>query len=85
VQECGNRAYDEGRFEAARILYLHIKNYGRLASCLVHLSRCAGIVCLLWACLCALYQHVLLAPFCESSRSALLVEACRSLLTPYSV
>jgi hypothetical protein len=39
VQECGNRAYEEARFEAARILYLNVKNFGRLASCLVHLSR----------------------------------------------
>jgi hypothetical protein len=37
--ECGDRSYEEGRFEAARILYLYIKNYGRLASCLVHLGR----------------------------------------------
>lgn len=39
VQECGDRCYEEARYEAARILYLHIKNFGRLASCLVHLTR----------------------------------------------
>ena len=39
IQEGANRSYEEGRYEAARILYLHVKNYGRLASCLVHLHR----------------------------------------------
>ena len=35
IQECGNRSYDEGRFEAARILYLNVKNYGRCASAML--------------------------------------------------
>ena len=33
IQECGNRSFEEERFEAARILYLNVKNFGRLASC----------------------------------------------------
>lgn len=37
AQACGDRAYDEGLYDAARVLFTHIPNYGRLASTLVKL------------------------------------------------
>lgn len=39
VQSVGDRFFDEGLYEAARILFAHIPNYGRLASCLVRLHQ----------------------------------------------
>lgn len=33
------RCFDEGLFEAARLLFAHIPNWGRLASTLVRLHR----------------------------------------------
>ncbi|MEW5307198.1 MAG: hypothetical protein WDW36_009606 [Sanguina aurantia] len=37
LQACGDRAFDEGLYDAARVLFTHIPNYGRLASTLVKL------------------------------------------------
>jgi len=37
----GDRCFDEGNYEAARVLFAFIPNYGRLASTLVRLHRCA--------------------------------------------
>ncbi len=34
----GDRCYGEKLFESARILYTHIKNNAKIASCLVHLK-----------------------------------------------
>ena len=39
LQSVGDRFFDEGLYEAARILFAHIPNYGRLASCLVRLHQ----------------------------------------------
>lgn len=39
LQACGDRLYEEGMYEAARLLFSHIPNYGRLASALVKLGR----------------------------------------------
>jgi len=39
LQSVGDRIFDEGLYEAARILFAHIPNYGRLASCLVRLHQ----------------------------------------------
>lgn len=39
MQSVGDRIFDEGLYEAARILFAHIPNYGRLASCLVRLHQ----------------------------------------------
>ena len=39
VQSVGDRMFDEGLYDAARILFAHIPNYGRLASCLVRLHQ----------------------------------------------
>lgn len=39
LQQVGDRCFDEGLFEAARILFAHIPNWGRLASTLVRLHR----------------------------------------------
>lgn len=39
IQQAGDRCYDEKLYEAARILFLHISNWGRLASTLVKLRR----------------------------------------------
>lgn len=39
LQACGDRLFDEGLFEAARILFQHLPNWGRLASTLVRLTR----------------------------------------------
>lgn len=39
LQACGDRCFDEGLNEPARILFQHIPNYGRLASTLVRLGR----------------------------------------------
>lgn len=36
-----DRCFDEGLFEAARLLFAHIPNWGRLASTLVRLHRYA--------------------------------------------
>lgn len=35
----GDRCFNERLYEAARILYTHIKNNARIASCLVHLKQ----------------------------------------------
>lgn len=37
LQACGDRCYEEGLYEAARVLFAHLPNYGRLASTLVRL------------------------------------------------
>lgn len=39
LQSVGDRAFDEGLFEASRIIFAHIPNWGRLASTLVKLHR----------------------------------------------
>eukprot|EP01025_Chloroclados_australasicus_P037130 TRINITY_DN3781_c1_g3_i1.p1 TRINITY_DN3781_c1_g3~~TRINITY_DN3781_c1_g3_i1.p1 ORF type:complete len:1706 (-),score=246.11 TRINITY_DN3781_c1_g3_i1:418-5535(-) len=39
LQSCGDRCFDQGMFEAARVIYAHISNWGRLASTYVHLGR----------------------------------------------
>lgn len=39
LQSVGDRCFDEGLFEAARLLFAHIPNWGRLASTLVRLHR----------------------------------------------
>lgn len=39
LQTVGDRAFDEGNFEAARIVYMSIPNWGRLASTLVRLHQ----------------------------------------------
>lgn len=39
LQSAGDRCFDEGMFEAARVLYAFIPNWGRLASALVRLHR----------------------------------------------
>ncbi len=39
LQACGDRCYDEGLYEAARVLFAHLPNYGRLASTLVRLRQ----------------------------------------------
>lgn len=39
VAQAADRCFDEGLFEAARALYAHIPNWGRLASALVRLHR----------------------------------------------
>ncbi|KAL1921362.1 uncharacterized protein VTP21DRAFT_11078 [Calcarisporiella thermophila] len=39
IQNVADRCYDERLFEAARILYTNISNWGRLASTLVHLGE----------------------------------------------
>lgn len=37
--EVGDRCYNDKMYEAAKILYNNISNYGRLASTLVHLGE----------------------------------------------
>lgn len=37
LQQCGDRCYDQKLYEAARILFTAIPNWGRLASTLVKL------------------------------------------------
>jgi hypothetical protein len=39
LQSVGDRLFDEGNFEAARVLFAFIPNWGRLASTLVRLHR----------------------------------------------
>lgn len=39
LQQVGDRCFDEGLYEAARLLFAHIPNWGRLASTLVRLHR----------------------------------------------
>mmetsp|Transcript_17321 Transcript_17321/g.52085 ORF Transcript_17321/g.52085 Transcript_17321/m.52085 type:complete len:1674 (-) Transcript_17321:219-5240(-) len=39
LQACGDRCFDEGMYDAARILFQHLPNYARLASTLVKLGR----------------------------------------------
>ncbi|KXZ42859.1 hypothetical protein GPECTOR_114g310 [Gonium pectorale] len=39
LQACGDRCYEEGLYEAARVLFAHLPNYGRLASTLVRLRQ----------------------------------------------
>eukprot|EP00879_Flechtneria_rotunda_P000465 GHRR01000566.1.p1 GENE.GHRR01000566.1~~GHRR01000566.1.p1 ORF type:complete len:1351 (+),score=578.78 GHRR01000566.1:197-4249(+) len=39
LQSVGDRCFDEGMYEAARMLFAHIPNWGRLASTLVRLHR----------------------------------------------
>merc|ERR1712176_964118 len=39
IQQVGDRCYDEGLYEPARILYNNVSNYARLASTLVHLEE----------------------------------------------
>lgn len=39
LQSVGDRCFDEGMYEAARLLFTHIPNWGRLASTLVRLHR----------------------------------------------
>eukprot|EP00049_Salpingoeca_infusionum_P005686 m.95267 g.95267 ORF g.95267 m.95267 type:complete len:1670 (+) comp13054_c0_seq1:74-5083(+) len=39
VQDVGNRCYDEQLWEAARVLYTSVSNFGRLSSTLVHLGQ----------------------------------------------
>lgn len=40
LQSVGDRCFDEGMYEAARVLFAFIPNWGRLASTLVRLHRC---------------------------------------------
>jgi clathrin heavy chain len=39
VQEVGDRCYEGGMYEAAKILFSNVSNFGRLASTLVHLGQ----------------------------------------------
>uniref|UniRef100_A0A7S0V4E8 Clathrin heavy chain n=1 Tax=Polytomella parva TaxID=51329 RepID=A0A7S0V4E8_9CHLO len=39
LQSCGDRCFDEGLYESARVLFQYIPNYGRLASTLVRLKK----------------------------------------------
>ena len=39
LQSVGDRVFDEGLFEAARAIFAHIPNWGRLASTLVRLHQ----------------------------------------------
>lgn len=39
LQACGDRCFEEGMYEPARILFQHIPNWGRMASTLVRLGR----------------------------------------------
>ncbi len=39
LQSVGDRVFDEGMFEAARAIFAHIPNWGRLASTLVRLHQ----------------------------------------------
>lgn len=39
LQACGDRCYDEGLYDAARVLFAHLPNWGRLASTLVRLRK----------------------------------------------
>eukprot|EP01114_Cavostelium_apophysatum_P018457 TRINITY_DN570_c0_g1_i1.p1 TRINITY_DN570_c0_g1~~TRINITY_DN570_c0_g1_i1.p1 ORF type:complete len:1701 (-),score=654.78 TRINITY_DN570_c0_g1_i1:153-5255(-) len=44
ILDTGDRCYDEGLYEAAKILYLHIQNYAKLASALVRLGDFNGAI-----------------------------------------
>ncbi len=37
--QVGDRCYDQGMYEAAKLLYNNVSNFGRLASTLVHLGE----------------------------------------------
>jgi clathrin heavy chain len=39
IQVVGDKCYDEGLYEAAKILFLSVSNWARLASTLVHLGE----------------------------------------------
>lgn len=39
VEDIGNRVFDEGLFDAARILFEWVKNYAKLALCYIHLEQ----------------------------------------------
>ncbi|XP_016099575.1 clathrin heavy chain 1-like [Sinocyclocheilus grahami] len=39
IQQAGERCYEEGMFEAARLLFNNVSNFARLASTLVHLGE----------------------------------------------
>ncbi|KTG44152.1 hypothetical protein cypCar_00026477, partial [Cyprinus carpio] len=39
IQQVGERCYEEGMFEAARLLFNNVSNFARLASTLVHLGE----------------------------------------------
>jgi clathrin heavy chain len=39
IQVVGDKCYDEGLFEAAKILFISVSNWARLASTLVHLGE----------------------------------------------
>uniref|UniRef100_A0A669CGE0 Clathrin, heavy chain a (Hc) n=2 Tax=Oreochromis TaxID=8139 RepID=A0A669CGE0_ORENI len=39
IQQVGDRCYDEKMYEAAKLLYNNVSNFGRLASTLVHLGE----------------------------------------------
>lgn len=39
VLQVGDRCYDEKMYEAAKLLYNNVSNFGRLASTLVHLGE----------------------------------------------
>ncbi|KAL7828573.1 hypothetical protein SRHO_G00322070 [Serrasalmus rhombeus] len=39
IQQVGDRCYEEGMFEAARLLFNNVSNFARLASTLVHLGE----------------------------------------------
>lgn len=38
-QQVGDRCYDDKMYEAAKLLYNNVSNFGRLASTLVHLGE----------------------------------------------
>lgn len=39
MPQVGDRCYDEKMYEAAKLLYNNVSNFGRLASTLVHLGE----------------------------------------------
>ncbi|KPP70923.1 clathrin heavy chain 1-like, partial [Scleropages formosus] len=45
IQQVGDRCYDEKMYEAAKLLYNNVSNFGRLASTLVHLGEYQAAVC----------------------------------------
>ena len=50
LQSVGDRCFDEGMYEAARVLFAFLPNWGRLASTLVRLHRCVAAARVLRAC-----------------------------------
>lgn len=44
IQSIGDRCYDQGLYEAAKLLFNNISNFGRLASCLVKLNQYSAAV-----------------------------------------